>query len=364
VGFPIRFVPYANYVRRRLFGNIPLRMAAYRQEVLCGEETINARPAILVSGQLERVIDTDDGTTIGSEILAATSSVLRPAPTIAYHIKDAIVADGSVYQGRFKAFVAARSFFKDSTSPRKAHHIKVAGLASSQLAGRFFGHWLVDDCVQYLLAEKHGKPLCFRGPVYSEHRSTYESYLAQDWTPTDRAWIDDLVVYQDFYWGIHQNSLRRAMTRSLRDRVRTHLPSCCNQSLVYLRRGTTGKLRTIQNEEELTDSLEKSGFVIVDFESVSLEKLLAILANAKIVVSLEGSHVTHCAFSVPENSGLILLQPADRFLGFHRGWTEAANVWFGFVVGAFAETGYFFSSNEIMRTVDLMIRNMECVSVA
>ena len=52
-----------------------------------------------------------------------------------------------------------------------------------------------------------GKPLCLRGPVYSEHQSIYEAYLAQDWTPTDRARVDDLIVYQDFYWGIHQNSL-------------------------------------------------------------------------------------------------------------------------------------------------------------
>jgi hypothetical protein len=95
-----------------------------------------------------------------------------------------------------------------------------------------------------------------------------------------------------------------------------------------------------------------------------LENLLAILASAKIVISLEGSHAAHCAFSVPQDSGLILLQPPDGFIGFHRGWTEAAGVWFGFVVGTFGERGYFFSSSEILRTVDLMMSNMERVSAA
>ena len=102
----------------------------------------------------------------------------------------------------------------------------------------------------------------------------------------------------------------------------------------------------------------------MDIGTDSLERVLGILANAKIVVSLEGSHATHCALSVPENSGLILLQPPNRFLGFHRGWTEAANVRFGFVVGSLADAGYVFSCSEILRTVELMTINMERASAA
>ncbi len=364
VFIPIRFTPHVNYITRNLFGNVPLRSVAHRQEVLCKEENVDARPAIVVPGQLDRIIGTDEGTTIELEIFAATSCKLPTAPTIAYHIKDAIVSDGSIYQGRFKAFISARSFFKYPTLSRKTHHLKVAGLASSHLASRFFGHWLVDDCAQYLLAEEDGKPLCFRGPVYSEHRSIYETYLGQDWTPTDRARIDDLIVYQDFYWGIHQNSLRRSLTRSLRAKARARLPSSGSQLLVYLRRGRAGKPRTIQNEEQLTDELAKRGFHIVDVEVANLENVLAILANAKIVVSLEGSHVTHCIYSVPENSGLILLQPPNRFLGFHRGWTAAADVWFGFAVGTEGEFGFCFSPSEVLSTTDLMLGSIERVHAA
>jgi hypothetical protein len=87
--------------------------------------------------------------------------------------------------------------------------------------------------------------------------------------------------------------------------------------------------------------------------------LLAVLANAKIVVSMEGSHATHCAYSIPENSGLILLQPPDRFLSFHRGWTGSAGVEFGFVVGSSSEGGYIFSPPEILHTVDLMMRAID-----
>ena len=131
---PIQFVPHANYIRRRLFGDVPLRRAAYREEILCGEETFKARPAIVLAEQLDRVTGVASGTTIELEVSAATSQTVRAGPTVAYHIKDAIVTEGSIYQGRFKAFIAARSFFRGSSTPRKTERLKVGGLASSHLA--------------------------------------------------------------------------------------------------------------------------------------------------------------------------------------------------------------------------------------
>jgi hypothetical protein len=364
VAVPIQFVPYTNYIRRRFFGNVPLKAVAYRQEVLCSEDEVKVRPSIFLPGQDERVTSTDPGTTISLELSIATSDILRPAPTIAHHIKDAILVEGSIYQGRFKSFIAARSFFKTPSTRPEPPHLKTVGLASSHFGTRYFGHWLIDDCTQYRLAETHGRPLCLRGPIYSEHQKIYQTYLEQDWTPIDRAWIDDLIVYQDFHWGTPQDSLRGAQIRAMRESARTHLPSGGGRSLVYLRRGATGARRAVQNEEELLDVLTKHGFVIIDFASCSLEQLLAVLANAKIVVSLEGSQATHCVYSVPDNSGLILLQPPDRFLSFHRGWTASAGVWFGFVVGSLGERGYLFSSSEILRTMDLMLRHIELLPSA
>ena len=63
---------------------------------------------------------------------------------------------------------------------------------------------------------------------------------------------------------------------------------------------------------------KRTRIIVVNIKSDSLEHLLATLATAKVVVSVEGSHATHCAYSVPENSGLIVLQPPDRFLSFHQ----------------------------------------------
>jgi hypothetical protein len=356
---PIELVPYTNYVRRRIFGNVPLAAVSYRQEVICPEETVKARRAIFLPGQVDRVTGTDPATTIEWELFTATSEVLKPTPTIAHHIRDAVLVDGSIYQGRFKSFIAARSF-SNSFSPRpKPKHFEVAGLASSHLGSRFFGHWLVDDCIQYRLAEQHGQPICLRGPVQPAHQKSYGTYLNQNWTPIDRAWIDHLIIYQDFHWGTAQDSLRGAQIRAMRARVRANLSSGEGKLLVYLRRGTTGTRRTVLNEEEILNSLEKLGFVVADIGSNSLDQVLSMLANAKIIISLEGSHATHCVFTVPENSGLILLQPPDRFLSFHRGWATSSGVWFGFVVGEAGQGGYSFSPSEILRTLDLMLSSIE-----
>jgi hypothetical protein len=356
---PIEFVPHANYIGRHLFGNIALKTIAHRQEVLCQQETIRVRPAIFLPGQLDRVTGTEAGTTIELEASIATTEILRPTPSIAYHIKDAILFDGSIYKGRFKSFIAARSFYRTPPADPEPRRLKTAGLASSHLGSRFFGHWLIDDCTQYCLAEQDGHPLCLRGPTYPSHHKIYQMCLGQDWTPTDRAWIEDLIVYQDFFWGTAQDSLRRKQIQFLRERARAYLSPSSAQSLVYLKRGSTGARRLIHNEGEILDVLTRNGFVVVDLDPDGLQQLLAVVANAKIVVSLEGSHVTHCAYSIPDNSGLVLLQPPDRFLAFHRGWTASADVWFGFVVGSSLGGETVFSPSEILRTVEMMLQKIE-----
>ena len=354
MALPIRATPVTRGIKRLFWGRGILESVAYRQEILCPEEGAIRRPAIFLPGQLERVTGTGSYSTKEGQIAAATSPTATHASTIAYHIKNAVLFDGSIYAGRLKHFVADKSLFNSPTSgPR---HIKTVGLASSFMGTRFFAHWLIDDCIQYLLAEESGQPLCLRGPTYREgHQQKYQNYFDQDWTPVDRAWIDHLIVYQDFA----QNSLKGARYRLLRERVRARFPSGGSRLLVYLRRGTTGVRRVIQDENEIIDVLTQRGFVVVDIERDSLEHLLDILASAKIVISIEGSHAGHCAFSVPENSAFLVLQPPDRFSGWHRGWMDSVGVRFGFVVGALGDRGYCFDCSEILRTLDLMLKSLD-----
>jgi hypothetical protein len=63
----------------------------------------------------------------------------------------------------------------------------------------------------------------------------------------------------------------------------------------------------------------------------------------------------HCCYSLARDSGLITLQPADRFSALHRHWTEGVGITLGFVVGPLGEYGYQFDGDEIIRTVDLVL---------
>jgi hypothetical protein len=76
--------------------------------------------------------------------------------------------------------------------------------------------------------------------------------------------------------------------------------------------------------------------------------------DAKIVVTMEGSHFCHCWFWPENSSGVITLQPPDRFTSIAKGWLDAVSARFGFVVGDRRDGGSWFSILDILKTVDLM----------
>jgi hypothetical protein len=108
--------------------------------------------------------------------------------------------------------------------------------------------------------------------------------------------------------------------------------------------------RDCGNETELTDELARRGFTILDVVEDSLERIFSHLVPAKLVISVEGSHVAHCCPSLRTGSGLMLLQPPDRFIGSHRGWSESLGIQFGFVVGEKKGRATYFDMGDILKT--------------
>ena len=179
---PIQVIPYVRLAKRLFSGQGSLQSIAYRQDTLCPEEKTTLRPAVFLPGQLDRIIrfkptDAVAVTTKEGEIAEAIATTVVHAPTIAYHIKDAILFDGSFYAGRFKHPIADLSLF--NSDRQKPIHIKSCALASSYLGTKFFYHWLADDCTRYLLAEEVGTPLRLRMPAYG-HLQNYQTYFNED----------------------------------------------------------------------------------------------------------------------------------------------------------------------------------------
>jgi hypothetical protein len=349
VPLPLSYYASVRNIKRLFLGPGTVQSTAVEIEVLCPEEQGEFSPSIYLNGQLDKITGAARGTDIAAQIYAITKRDVIHAATIAYHIRNAVLLDGTLYSGKWKLPLREQSLDSERSA---TEYLERAALASTMFGTQYFGHWLKDDCLQYLLAEMHG-PLCVRPQYIPYQQSQYESYLLQDWTPTGRARIDHLIVYQDF----GQNSYKRRRHEILTDRIRSRITPKSND-LVYLKRGQTGIARPIENEDEIIQMLVKTGFVVVDVAADSLEHVIASLLDAKIVVSVEGSHTCHCWFSPENRSGVITLQPPDRFTSINKGWIDGISARFGFVVGDKAEGGNRFSLSDIAKTVDLMMTNL------
>lgn len=342
---PLKLSPHIRNIKRLFLGPGTLQSTAREVEVLCAEERGEFIPATYLDGQLDKVTAAARGTDLTAQLSHLKNRNIVHAPTIAYHIDNAVLLNGSVYSGRMRHFLYPKLAKPEATVPA---HMNKAALASTMLGVEYFGHWLKDDCTQYLLAEEHGALSV--PPLHTPpHRSLYERYFSQKWRPVSQARIDHLIIYQDF----SQNSHKRRRYQLLTSRIRSHLiPK--SPALVYLKRGMTGVARLVANEDEIIKALLKKGFIVVDIASDSLEIIITSLMDAKIVVTMEGSHFWHCWFSPENRSGVITLQPPDRFTSVAKGWLDAVSAQFGLVVGEKREGATWFSISDILKTIDLM----------
>jgi hypothetical protein len=342
------FLKYQRQLKRLFLGPGTLEATAYRKEVIWPEETVTYLPQIYLDGQIERVVGSPIESTRDQEVERATKLTAYHAPTIAYHLKEVAVIDGSVYSGRLRFFVGD---FKAPSSVEPADFNRAA-LVSTFYGVRYFGHWLRDDCTHWLLAKEFNLPqLGFPG-TSGIHVESYKALFDQVLTPTIRAHVKHLTIFSDH----DQNGKRRQLYEQLRDIVAARYARGARRSLVYLKRGNSGAPRKIQNEAEIIEKLTRNGFKILDTALLSLDQLLGALVNARLIVSLEGSHIAHCVCSIPSDSGLLVLQPPDRFAANHRLWTNCLGIRSGFVVGKMSEAGYHFDLVEILQTIDLLER--------
>ncbi len=349
---PLRLRPCVRTVRRAFTGPGSLESVAVARDVLCPEEKTEPSPAIFLPGQLDRVIGAPSESSVAAEIEVMTTRQFIHAPAVAYRIRHAALFAGSIYSKSLRYFIdgAARA----TSSPPV--HIEKATLSSTFIGLKYFGHWIKDDCTLRLLCEELGNPpLCVKIP---DHRDSakYANYFMQDWSKSiDSALIDDLVILQDF----GQNSLKKRRYEALRSRIAETFGNQQARSLVYLRRGATGAARLVHNEQEILETLERRGFLILDIASASLEDILRQLSQARLVISMEGSNCAHCVAALPSGSGLMLLEPANRFTANQRGWTDSLSIRLGFVVGeAVTASSFGFSISEILQTTDLMLNHV------
>jgi capsular polysaccharide biosynthesis protein len=295
---------------------------------------------------LERVEGVQIGTTREAEFARARGADWVHAGVTVHEFADAAVTGGSVYSGGARLRLYPGSVAGAALRGPVAE-VDRAALDCTWVGGRFFGHWLTDDCTTHLLARDHADPIGVERPLYSQEAG-YCRMLGLDLRKVASVRVRSLLVFADF----GQNSNKRARYKQMRAAlIGGRQPS--SRAGIYLRRGSSGAMRHLENEVEIEERLARRGFAIVDPSTLGAEELVHACAGAPCVVGVEGSALAHGVMTVREGGALVTLQPPWIFNNIFKDYADCLGLPYGFVVGVRSGTGFRVSADEIERTLDL-----------
>lgn len=214
----------------------------------------------------------------------------------------------------------------------------------------WFGTWLMEDCLTYMLADPVGDPVVTTAPVSTGHVPRYEALLRM--TPLRRQSVhfDELILFED----LPNNSGKAQRAWEIRDRLlagRTIKPV----PGVYILRGRTGDLRVLENEQQIAEKMaEDYGFEILDPMLSTVDEIVEVCGQAKIIAGVEGSHLVHGLMVMPPEATLFVIQPPDRTVATLKIVTDRQGQRYAFVVGEGSQLKFQANWEEIRRTLDLL----------
>ena len=308
-----------------VFGRNLLARAAEIVE-LAPEVERETLPALILPGELDRVRRSVRSSTVDKEREALTAKSRRHGATFLYRFEDTLLGNRTVY--------AAGTYSVRGVRPSRfvlageCCYVKEAQLCTHSVIDRYFGHWLREAMPMELLAAERGLPgLSFKRQTWL-HEPGYRALMNLPGEPislarVDTLWIPDLR-------GLNDHFVR--CFKELRDRVRT-AGDGQGARMVYLDRGSTGVGRQIANSDELRTALARWGFEIVMPEQLSAPEIVQRLADARVLICVEGSAQTHATFALPPGATLISLQPEQHFNVVAKAYTDIVGIRFGVLVG-------------------------------
>jgi len=336
--------PAVHALRGKIGRGLPDLTAVAADRWIVEEGTpVEVRPARCLPGQIERVGIAAFGShdEVVRDLRGGFES--RQSPTIAYRLRHVLLFDGVLHADGAWRHLRPRS--RHFPVARSIEERGLGALYESWPGNRWFGNWLIDDCLTYRLAEGAGRPITTQMPI--GHMRSYERALGMTPERVQAAWFDDLVMFED---RAH-NEGRRERADDLRHRlVGEGVPE---HPGVYLLRGTSGARRTMTNEHVVVERLTRRGFRILDPIASSLDEIVHACAGARIVAGIEGSHLCHGLMTMPRGAGLFVIQPPDRAVTVLKLTTDRQGQDFGFVVGKGTNEAFSADIDEIERTLDL-----------
>jgi Glycosyltransferase 61 len=346
--------PLLKRMVRRAFTRrfVDLKDLASKRWQLCGPETANCLPAIHLPGEIDRIKSVSPWRELGAELESIRGGKARHAGSEACLIEDVELVGAFLYKGPAKSQPGYGETQWRLSAASHPERLRESHLITSHMGSHFFGTLLLDDYPLALLPPQ-GEHCFLMCTQPSQHNAQYRELLKLPNGPTlQRAHIDRLIMYTDFA----QNSLKAKRYEALRTTLRKSCPRTGTSSAgVYLRRGRSGELRLLENETQIEETLIRLGFDIIDPMTLTAAEISGRTLDAPLVVSVEGSHLSHAIFSASDHATFVVLQPPDRLCMTYKEYTDrVGSMRFAFLVGDRSIEGFRVEPDHLMRLLDLV----------
>jgi capsular polysaccharide biosynthesis protein len=314
------------------------------EELSPAKKHYHPRP-VFEESDLRRITGLGAGTTQAYE-MEQTQAVWRThKATVAYTVPDLLHIEGNFYARRFKHGVTLSS--GKTLAWGQAPEIAGGVLGQTWLGAKYFGHWLLEDIPLAWLAADRGFALGAERQLQPQQVQYLELFNAPLNLLPAAAFIRSLDILQDS--GLNDLSIQRwrRMRRQFAGTKQTGITPG-----VFLMRGSTGEQRLLSNEVQVANLLTARGFNVVNPGMAGLTEVRAATANARIVVGVEGSQLSHGLLGVADHGALLVLQPPFRFNNAYRERCDMLDITYAFIVGHAVEDGFTVNLNALSRLLD------------
>ncbi|MCJ1900422.1 MULTISPECIES: glycosyltransferase family 61 protein [Paracoccus] len=334
---------------RRLAGLGPADFFATAVErwEICPAEVGEVMPGIWLPDQVEHISRTEFGAL--PDILEQMQG--NPAeqipPTLGYRFRDVDFVDGVLHARGAERHL--RQHKRSGLGYARPRENLTGALYESWIGNRWFGNWLLNDCLAYRLAEEAGAPVT-SAPLRRGHIARYEELLGMAPRRIGDVHFDELVLFDDLQSNSHRRGrAQRNRALVLQGRALEPLPG------VFIFRGASGDARILENEAEIAERLEvEYGFRTLYIDRHDADELAQAAGAARIVAGVEGSQLAHGVIAMAPGGTVLTLQPADRVTTSLKLLTDCWQQHYAMVVGSGTARGYRVEWDQIRRTLDLI----------
>jgi len=345
------YSPLFQKLSSMLFGAPDLLAYASRREHLGTATKKDCSPAIYFKDELNKIAAVAPYRNLDWELGRILGGVRDYPTTIAYTIDRVVVLQGNIYKSKSKYRIGGRTTKMFSRIPDETQAGGV--LVSSMLGAHFFGDWLSIDIPLARIARKVGNAISVDiGRPVSTHQVEYRKIFN---APTGIMFSGPCVLDTLTVLDINGITSEQIIEwHKMRELVRARHGENKHTG-VYIVRGRTGTSRVLTNEDEVISLMESYGLRIIYPLETTAEEIAKRAINSKLVVGVEGSHLSHGFHCLAPGGTMLTIQPPGRFDNPQKDRCDAFDLRYAFTVGTPDGEGFRVELRrleELLRLID------------